>query len=146
MMFLKVFVPWQNFIISWTICFDSEGSLLPRGSMVLVRGDMVGTVIYFGHRRHPIPHKGMQYLSPTSNHIQAYSALCNGGALMDDAGSLADVTSSPLGVTIALWSPGKSLVGRIVWASWVSCSRSNNRTWYMIIMDKQANKEAESNL
>lgn len=84
--------------------------------MVLVRGDMVGTVIYFGHRRHPLPNKGMQYLSPTSSYTQASTALYNSGALMDDAGSLADVTSSSLGVTIALWSPGKSVLGRFVWA------------------------------
>ncbi|KAK4314763.1 hypothetical protein Pmani_013964 [Petrolisthes manimaculis] len=83
----------------------SEGPLLPRGSMVLVRGDMVGTVIYIGHRRHPFPNKGMQYLSPTSSPTQASSVLWNGGVVMDDVGNSADVASSPLGVTIALWSP-----------------------------------------
>ncbi|KAG0714228.1 hypothetical protein GWK47_014498 [Chionoecetes opilio] len=61
-----------------------EGSLLPRGSTVLVGGRRVGTVVYFGHRKH----QGRGPGTP-----QAPGTL--------------EPPASPLGVTVLLWPPGE---------------------------------------
>lgn len=112
-------------------CFyhpDSEGSLLPRGSTVLVSGQRVGTVVYFGHCRQQAkdtssPHRLKASVAPQQQlslipstqeapsagsspqpscqqlPLLAGPASCNGPLRGD---------SSPIGVTVILWLPGGS--------------------------------------
>lgn len=95
--------------------FHSEGSLLPRGSRVLVQGDQIGTVIYLGHRKHPLRNSGIN-----RHHLQASATTSINQTVIAEAsddsaknivdeiyGTLDVSTVSPLGVTITLWPPGR---------------------------------------
>ncbi|KAG0730500.1 hypothetical protein GWK47_028158 [Chionoecetes opilio] len=64
-----------------------EGSLLPRGSTVLVGGRRVGTVVYFGHRKHQ-----------------------GRGPGTPQAPRTCEPPASPLGVTVLLWPPDEGEV------------------------------------
>ncbi|XP_071535404.1 uncharacterized protein [Panulirus ornatus] len=91
----------------------NEGSLLPRGSKVLVQGDHIGTVVYLGHHKHPL-----RYSSVSQHHIQPSAATSINQTVIAEASDSSskniinetcealDVSSlSPLGVTITLWPP-----------------------------------------
>lgn len=91
-----------------------EGSLLPRGSSVLVQGNHLGTVVYVGHSRH-LPRKP----SLTQHYHSAPITSANNGTneptlKLDTqhhpptaSSNTTNYVNSPLGVTITLWPPGE---------------------------------------
>ncbi|KAK8384470.1 hypothetical protein O3P69_009345 [Scylla paramamosain] len=79
-----------------------EGSLLPRGSAVLVRGRRVGTVVYFGHRKHQA--RGSD--GPAAPLLPPPAPGTHDLPADECARSLA----CPLGVTVQLWPPDEGEV------------------------------------
>ncbi|XP_069164912.1 uncharacterized protein [Procambarus clarkii] len=95
------------------ILTTNEGLLLPQGSKVLVQGDRIGTVIYFGHCKYP-----SRSSSLTQHHLQGSPITSINETVITevaDEGSKGDIdetwgvcdgtTGSLLGVTVALWPP-----------------------------------------
>lgn len=95
------------------ILTTKDGLLLPQGSTVLVQGDRIGTVVYFGHCKYPsrsssVPQHHLQGSSITSinekiipeNKVESSKKIAEDGWYTSEV-----TTASPLGVTITLWPP-----------------------------------------
>ncbi|XP_042228655.1 uncharacterized protein LOC121870771 isoform X2 [Homarus americanus] len=100
------------------ILTTNEGSLLPQGSKVLVQGDRIGTVMYFGHNKYSsviscLPRHHLKASASTSTTQAAITeaSVESSKMISDETDGVVSVDStSPIGVTITLWPPDQGEV------------------------------------